>query len=163
MLRRWTLLLTGLLAAALTAGCARPVPLTTDIRNGYSATDLAQKQFQVQGHFELRAGGSPTLTMKEGTHATAARVVDDSTVVLDVPAGNAGGGSETLALTFRPSANAAGAYALRAVNGAALGASIPVGTTQYQYFTCYLNVDWYCSAGSSGFREDQGVRLAIRK
>jgi hypothetical protein len=164
MPRRWIPPLTGFLVIALTAGCAKPVPLTNTIRQELGAADLTAEKLQVLGYFELRAGGAQTLTVKYRTPATNVRAVDDSTISLDVAAGRAGGASETLGLTFRPSGAAAGAYTLREVNGVLIGDQIPVGSARYQYVPCYTNVDWQCTNPIPvGSREDQGVRLGIMR
>lgn len=148
------------------AACAKPVPLTTAIREemGPEAGNVAALQLSVLETFELRAPGRSTIVVKNWTKAQAATAPNDSTIVLDVLGAQVAGAHDTLALTFARSTSGGGAYTLRQINGAWLGSQIPVAGITYQYHPCYQNVGSKCDQPvAAGTREDQLVRVGIMR
>jgi hypothetical protein len=153
-------------AALLTSACARPKPLTTDVREELGASgNLGELELSVIETFELRSGGRSTIVVKNWTKAIASSMPDDTTIVLDVLGALVTGARDTLHLTFaRATTGGSGAYTLRKVNGAWLGTSIPIAGVSYQYHPCYQNVGSKCDEPiPTGAREDQLVRVGITR
>lgn len=152
----------AILALVVTA-CGKTVPLTPDLR-ATAGGDLAVLPLRVLGTFELRAGGRTTVMVKNETTVLNATASNDSTIIVRVRGGQLAGGQDTLALTFRVSRTADGAFTLREVNGAAIGRSIMIGGASYQYVPCYQNVGSKCLEPiAEGASEDSQVRLGIRR
>jgi hypothetical protein len=155
---------TALAFLLVVAGCSKPVPFTTDIRQemGPEASNVGTLTLSVLETFELRTAGRSTIVVKNWTKAIAATAPSDTSLVLDVLGAQVAGQHDTLKLTF--ALGRAGAYTLRQVNGAWIGTSIPVGGISYQYHPCYQNVGSKCDQPvPSGTREDQQVRVGITR
>jgi hypothetical protein len=148
-------------AALFVTACGTSVPLTPDLRAG---GDLSAMPLRVLGTFELRAAGRTSIVVRNETTPLSAEARDDSTIVLQVLGPQLAGGYDTLALTFKPSMAAQGAYTLRQVNGTVIGRSISIGGTNYQYVPCYQNVGSKCLQPiSEGAQEDSQVRIGLRR
>jgi len=155
------------LAVALVAlACGRPVPFNADMLTqlGPSPQNLSSLDLRVLGTFELHAANRATIVVKNEAKAFGGRVVDDTTIALQVAGAQLAGTSDTLTLTFSRGAAADGAYTLRMINGAHLGQGIPVGPTRYQYQACYANVGSKCeNEVPASTKEDRTVRVGIRQ
>jgi hypothetical protein len=148
------------------AACAKPVPLTTAIREemGPEAGNVSGLTLSVLETFELRAPGRATIVVKNYTKAQAATAPNDTTIVLDVLGAQVTGAHDALKLTFARSSSGGGAYTLRQINGAWLDAQIPIAGITYQYHPCYQNVGSKCDEPvPTGTREDQLVRVGITR
>lgn len=152
-----------LLTAA--AACAKPVPLTSDLRQemGAAGSDLTSLRLRIIGTFELRTSGRTTVVVKNYAEPFGATAPDDTTIVLSVRGAQIAGQADTLRLTFALSrGGASGAYTLRQINDTWIGGSIPLGGTVYQYHPCYQNVGSKCDDPiPTGAREDRQVRMGV--
>jgi hypothetical protein len=154
----------GLVALAA-SGCAKTVPLTSDLRASLAETSrMSDLKFRVIGTFELRSGGRSTVTVRNETPAFTGRADNDTTVTVQISAPQLAGPRDTLELTFSLSQSARGAYTLRAINGISIGRSISIGGAAYQYVPCPQNFGSQCLEPiPEGAREDTGVRLGVRR